>query len=139
MRQNQAKKRPAGAKRGISIVECVIALSVIVMIAMAAVSTASSALNITTNAFFDGEARSRCEDVIECYKRVNTASQVAALLSKAGYGYAPVGEGEDDEKKVYEWAGTRETYSFQIDDDGKLTVRAVKNGETIEELSYTKG
>ena len=132
MRPNQAKNRPAGAKRGISIVECVIALSVIVLIAMAAVSTASSALNITTNAFFDGEARSRCEDVIECYKRVDTASEVAELLNKAGYDFA------ETDSDVYEWTGARETYSFQI--AGKtLTVRAVKNGETIEELSYTKG
>ena len=134
MQANKKERKPSARRRGFSIVECVIALTMIVLIALVAIDTASKALSITTNAFYDWEAHSVCEDVIECFKR-STEETFPTTLEVAGYEFEGNGP----------YSMTREgtTYTCQLmrtpANKSKVVVTAVTaSGETIE-LTYTKG
>lgn len=136
------KTKSTQKKRGVSIVECVIAMLIITIVSVAAVQTAATTMKITTNALRDFECRNLCENAIECFKIEEDADDFAAFLTGTLSLTEDNGAQEAGEDRVF----TRTDHKIGIRiawnaDFNTLTVSATRDGakKPIFQAEYRRG
>lgn len=80
-RINDNKNR---SRRGISLVEVVVALTVIAIISSAALSLVISSARVDANSLRSTQVMMAAENVLECYRFAENGEEFAALLEKTG-------------------------------------------------------
>jgi type II secretory pathway pseudopilin PulG len=129
-------------KNGYSIVEVVIALSVVVIVTASALSIALSSIAARKNAINKSYAQGFADNVLECFKAVNSYDEFISLVSFAEgvdlneYKNADGGYTYRSEKRKF-------TADITVDYDSKRPVLSVyvtdKDGDEIISFSYKKG
>ena len=72
------------SRRGISLVEVVVALTVITIISAAALSLVISSARVDANSLRSTQVMMAAENVLECYRFAESEEEFAALLEKTG-------------------------------------------------------
>ena len=72
------------SRRGISLVEVVVALTVIAIISSAALSLVISSARVDANSLRSTQVMMAAENALECYRFAESKEEFAALLEKTG-------------------------------------------------------
>lgn len=72
------------SRRGISLVEVIVALAVITIISTAALSLVISSARVDANSLRSTQVMMAAENVLECYRFAESKEEFAALLEKTG-------------------------------------------------------
>ena len=72
------------SRRGISLVEVVVALTVITIISAAALSLVISSARVDANSLRSTQVMMAAENALECYRFAESKEEFAALLEKTG-------------------------------------------------------
>ena len=109
------------SRRGISLVEVVVALTVITIISAAALSLVISSARVDANSLRSTQVMMAAENVLECYRFAESEEEFAALLEKTG-DYKKVDNAYVLTEKAYvitvHYTNTQLTFSA-TDSDGK--------------------
>lgn len=127
-RINDNKNR---SRRGISLVEVVVALTVIAIISAAALSLVISSARVDANSLRSTQVTIAAENSLECYRFAGSEEEFAALLERTG-----------DYKKVDDaYVLTEKAYVITVHyTNTKLTFSAADgDGEEIYKYEFTKG
>ena len=129
-RINDNKNR---SRRGISLVEVVVALTVIAIISSAALSLVISSARVDANSLRSTQVMMAAENALECYRFAESEEEFAALLEKTG-----------DYKKVDDaYVLTEKAYVITVNvnyTDTKLTFSATdSDGKEIYKYEFNKG
>ena len=130
------KKTALKRNGGFSIMEAVIALAVIVIVTVSALSIATSSLVAKTKLINRSQAQSFAQDVWECFKVSDDKSEFDTNLTFA-IDKTPV---YDSESNSYRYNSKRFDAKIKIDNSfSELTVTVIdKNGKEIISLNYDK-
>jgi prepilin-type N-terminal cleavage/methylation domain-containing protein len=129
MRRSSTKS--ARSRRGISLVEVVVALAVITIISAAALSLVISSARVDANSLRSTQVMIAAENSLECYRFAKSEEKFAELLEKTG-----------DYKKVDgAYVLTEKAYVITVNyTDTKLTFSATdSDGEEIYKYEFNKG
>ena len=74
----------ARSRRGISLVEVIVALAVITIISTAALSLVISSARVDANSLRSTQVMMAAENALECYRFAESKEEFAALLEKTG-------------------------------------------------------
>ena len=119
------------SRRGISLVEVVVALAVITIISAAALSLVISSARVDANSLRSTQVMIAAENSLECYRFAGSDEEFAALLEKTG-----------DYKKVDgAYVMTEKAYVITVNyTNTRLTFRATDgDGEEIYSYEFDKG
>lgn len=119
------------SRRGISLVEVVVALAVITIISAAALSLVISSARVDANSLRSTQVMMAAENVLECYRFAEIEGDFADLLQKTG-----------DYKKVDDaYVLTEKAYVITVNyTDTKLTFSATdSDGKEIYKYEFNKG
>lgn len=128
------KKIIKNSRKGVTILELVIALTLILIITGAALSMAMTAVEVETEAHSGIEMTSRIESIVECFEFSNTEEEFKNLASRLEFN-------KDSlilDKNVYTLDKGVYTITI-IYRDTKLEINATLKGELIHEITYIKG
>lgn len=131
MRMRRINDNKNRSRRGISLVEVVVALTVITIISAAALSLVISSARVDANSLRSTQVMMAAENVLECYRFAESEEEFAALLEKTG-----------DYKKVDDaYVLTEKAYVITVHyTDTKLTFSATDgDGEEIYSYEFDKG
>lgn len=131
MRMRRINDNKNRSRRGISLVEVVVALTVITIISAAALSLVISSARVDANSLRSTQVMMAAENVLECYRFAESEEEFAALLEKTG-----------DYKKVDDaYVLTEKAYGITVHyTDTKLTFSATDgDGEEIYSYEFDKG
>ena len=129
MRRSSTKS--AHSRRGISLVEVVVALAVITVISAAALSLVISSARVDANSLRSTQVTIAAENSLECYRFAESEEEFAALLEKTG-----------DYKKVDDaYVLTEKAYVITVNyTDKRLTFSATdSDGKEIYKYEFNKG
>ena len=84
MRMRRINDNKDRSRRGISLVEVVVALAVITIISAAALSLVISSARVDANSLRSTQVMMAAENVLECYRFAESKEEFAALLEKTG-------------------------------------------------------
>ena len=129
MRRSSTKS--AHSRRGISLVEVVVALAVITIISAAALSLVISSARVDANSLRSTQVMIAAENSLECYRFAGSDEEFAALLEKTG-----------DYKKVDDaYVLTEKAYVITVNyTDTRLTFSATdSDGKEIYKYEFNKG
>ena len=84
MRMRRINDNKNRSRRGISLVEVVVALTVIAIISSAALSLVISSASVDANSLRSTQVMMAAENVLECYRFAESKEEFAALLEKTG-------------------------------------------------------
>ena len=84
MRMRRINDNKNRSRRGISLVEVVVALTVIAIISSAALSLVISSARVDANSLRSTQVMMAAENVLECYRFAESKEEFAALLEKTG-------------------------------------------------------
>lgn len=131
MRMRRINDNKNRSRRGISLVEVVVALTVITIISAAALSLVISSARVDANSLRSTQVMMAAENVLECYRFAESEEEFAALLEKTG-DYIKV-----DDAYVL----TEKAYVITVHyTDTKLTFSATDgDGEEIYSYEFDKG
>lgn len=133
-------------RKGYSLVEVVIALSVIVVVSITALTIVLSSIATKTAAINKGEAQNFAENVWECFKVSNNEEDFLSNVSFATS--AVLGEGQIDDSGYTVYTYQSEEYKFTaiINIKYSTTARSEfaveivdKDGDSIVSFTYEKG
>ena len=119
------------SRRGISLVEVIVALAVITIISTAALSLVISSARVDANSLRSTRVMIAAENALECYRFSDSEDEFVALLRKTG-----------DYKKVDDaYVLTEKAYVITVNyTDTKLTFSATDgDGEEIYSYEFDKG
>ena len=131
MKMRRSSFKSARSRRGISLVEVVVALAVITIISAAALSLVISSARVDANSLRSTQVMIAAENSLECYRFAESEEEFAALLEKTG-----------DYKKVDgAYVLTEKAYVITVNyTDTKLTFSATDgDGEEIYSYEFDKG
>ena len=123
--------KSAHSRRGISLVEVIVALAVIAIISTAALSLVISSARVDANSLRSTQVMMAAENALECYRFAKNDEDFAALLGNTG-----------DYKKVDDaYVLTEKTYVITVNyTDTKLTFSATDgDGKVIYDYEFNKG
>ena len=148
-------------KRGVTLLETVIALFLLTIITGCAFALCSSSASAVSQSSTEFAAVQACEDVVECYKATDTKAQFELLLRACGYDFnygTNTVSGEDGQQTttenlnkltlktfadgyfVYVMLGDGATEAIDDLQGVTLTVEARSLvGKTLYTTTYTKG
>ena len=148
-------------KRGVTLLETVIALFLLTIITGGAFALCSSSASAVSQSSTEFAAVQACEDVVECYKAADTKAQFELLLRACGYDFnygTNTVSGEDGQQTttentnkltlktfadgyfVYVMLGDGATEAIDDLQGVTLTVEARSLvGKTLYTTTYTKG
>lgn len=133
-------------KHGFSLVEVVIALSVIVIVSLSALSVTLSSTLTKVTALAKGDAQRFADSVWECFKVSDDEAEFISQLAFAED--VTLGEGVSGEDGFTSYTYLSERYGYTVDlsvkfsatDTSHLTVLCTDDdGEEIISFSYRKG
>ena len=129
------KKTALKRNGGFSIMEAVIALAVIVIVTVSALSIATSSLVAKTKLINRSQAQSFAQNVWECFKVSDDKSEFVSNLE-----FAIDAIDDDSESNSYRYNSKRFDAKIKIDNSfSELTVTVIdKNGKEIISLNYDK-
>ena len=84
MRMRRINDNKNRSRRGISLVEVVVALTVIAIISSAALSLVISSASVDANSLRSTQVMMAAENVLECYRCAESKEEFAALLDIRG-------------------------------------------------------
>ena len=84
MRMRRINDNKDRSRRGISLVEVVVALTVIAIISSAALSLVISSARVDANSLRSTQVMIAAENSLECYRFAESEEEFAALLEKTG-------------------------------------------------------
>lgn len=131
MKMRRSSTKSARSRRGISLVEVVVALAVITIISAAALSLVISSARVDANSLRSTQITIAAENSLECYRFAESEEEFAELLEKTG-----------DYKKVDDaYVLTEKAYVITVNyTDTKLTFSATDgDGEEIYSYEFDKG
>lgn len=131
MKMRRSSTKSARSRRGISLVEVVVALAVITIISAAALSLVISSARVDANSLRSTQVTIAAENSLECYRFAESEEEFATLLEKTG-----------DYKKVDgAYVLTEKAYVITVHyTDTKLTFSATDgDGEEIYSYEFDKG
>ncbi len=133
-------KKRNSLKKGISIVETVIALAVIAMVSVMAVTVSVTSIKTEQKSLRDFEIRSLCETAIECFDFADDCNNFGNLFVVAT---DVLGFNENVEENYYEFIVTKENFKMilKITRDTFSTINIVaKDIDDVEiyQQTYTK-
>ena len=123
--------KSAHSRRGISLVEVIVALAVIAIISTAALSLVISSARVDANSLRSTQVMMAAENSLECYRFAESEKEFVALLEKTG-----------DYKKVDgAYVLTEKAYVITVNyTNTKLTFSATDgDGEEIYSYEFDKG
>ena len=140
-------KRQTNQRRGITLLETVIALTVILLVSGAGVSIAVIFSKAEAKTFTRTEALSYSESVVECFRYCENNDELEAALALLDRGFIPVLSGEDnvfedvaDSAFIYKLE--KDNYVITVISDyvqNKLEVQiSYADGGEMNKLSYEK-
>ena len=120
---------------GFSIMETVIALAIIVMVTLAALTVIMTSISARVKATNYGEAQDFAHNILECFKAADENSEFESYVGFAGYTMSVT----SNNKYYFE----NNKFTAQIDancssGEFEITINDTKNEEIIS-FSYTKG
>lgn len=131
-------------RRGFSLAEVVVGLTVVVMVSAAALNVIMASIQMEAKYLNETTALCACESVVACVRFSDDAQDLAYALADLTEGGAQ-GEGviaqEVDGKTVYELKQNtvRISVVFDYENFDTFEITAVKqNGETIHQVTYEK-
>ena len=120
------KKLFSRFKKGVSIVEVVIAIAVISIISVAAVTTLTYSIKAQNKNLRDFDVATTCDTVIDCYR---LSDDYGALLTEI-YG----SEYNSTEKTI-----NRGSYTLYVEDNGNaITITAKSDNTELFKVEYEK-
>ena len=119
------------SRRGISLVEVVVALTVITIISAAALSLVISSARVDANSLRSTQIMMAAENALECYRFAKSAEEFAALLEKTG----------DYKGSDGVFVLTEKSYTITVNyTDAQLTFSAAdSDGKEIYKYEFNKG
>ncbi len=133
-------------KNGFSLVEAVIALSMIVIVSVSAISVLLSSTATKTSAIRKSEAQRFADNVWECFKAAEDEAEFTSFVAFAET--ISLGEGVADEDGFTTYTYTSDNYQFTVEisvtytetERPVLTVAVFDDdGNVIISFSYRKG
>ena len=135
-KKNKLSKNKAkfSSRKGISLVEVVVALTIISIISVAAFSLIMSSMDLENNIMRDVEISASADDVLDCFIFAKTEAEFAKSIAVLGYMSSATGTYRL-EKGSYNITVT------YIEADGtiKMTFEACDSNGTILKREHTKG
>ena len=131
MKIRRSSTKSTRSRRGISLVEVIVALAVITIISTAALSLVISSARVDANSLRSTQVTIAAENSLECYRFTESEEEFAALLEKTG-----------DYKKVDDaYVLTEKAYVITVNyTNTKLTFSATDgDGEEIYSYEFDKG
>lgn len=131
MKIRRSSTKSARSRRGISLVEVIVALAVIAIISTAALSLVISSSKVDANSLRSTQVMMAAENSLECYRFAENEEKFAELLGNTG-----------DYKKVDNaYVLTEKAYVVTINyTDKKLTFSATDgDGKVIYDYEFNKG
>lgn len=141
MKQKKLSGRK-NSKRGISLVECVIAITLVTIFSLSAVSVSTLASSQTAKSMHSFAAASLCNDIRQCFTVTNDAENLKSALTACGYLYEVLGESDANDaitllfdRKVFQ-VTVYVTYST---DTQNMVAKATREGKDgiLYEMQYT--
>ena len=131
MRMRRINDNKDRSRRGISLVEVVVALAVITIISAAALSLVISSARVDANSLRSTQVMMAAENVLECYRFAENDGDFADLLQKTG----------DYKGSDGVFVLTEKSYTITVNYTGtKLTFSATDgDGEEIYSYEFDKG
>jgi len=122
------------SRRGISLVEVVVALAVITIISAAALSLVISSARVDANSLRSTQVMMAAENVLECYRFAESELEFEKLLKKTG-GY------EEEPEASGTYFLTEKSYTITVNyTDTQLTFSAAdSDGKEIYSYEFDKG
>ena len=119
------------SRRGISLVEVVVALTVITIISAAALSLVISSARVDANSLRSTQVMMAAENALECYRFAESKEEFAALLEKTG----------DYKGSDGVFVLTEKSYTITVNyTDTQLTFSATdSDGKEIYKYEFNKG
>ena len=119
------------SRRGISLVEVVVALTVIAIISSAALSLVISSARVDANSLRSTQVMMAAENALECYRFAESKEEFAALLEKTG----------DYKGSDGVFVLTEKSYTITVNyTDTQLTFSATdSDGKEIYKYEFNKG
>lgn len=131
-------------KSGFSLVEVVIALSVIMIVSISAISIAMSSVSSKISAVNKTEAQNFADSVWECFKVAENHGEFESCVRFAENVTLPEAQ-ESDGYRIYTYNSEKNKFvavikvAFSETDSSKLDVNVTnKDGEGLIAFSYTK-
>ncbi|MBR4016732.1 MAG: prepilin-type N-terminal cleavage/methylation domain-containing protein [Oscillospiraceae bacterium] len=127
----KARKTNQSTRRGISIVEVTIALVIISILSIAALSMIKISVNVEKKAMITMEVSNAAENAVECFRYAETTEEFFECLQMTG--------AYKEEDGAFTFSG--ETYTVTFHPEGnQLTCTAVnEDGEEIYAFTFRKG
>lgn len=134
MRMRKINANKNRSRRGISLVEVVVALTVITIISAAALSLVISSARVDANSLRSTQVMMAAENALECYRFAENKDNFADLLKKTG-------DYTEDQEAVGTYVLTEKAYVITISyTDAKLTFSATdSDGKEIYNYEFNKG
>ena len=133
-------------KRGYSLVEVVIALSVIVTVSITALSVVLSSVATKVNAINKSHAQSFADNVWESFKAADTQDEFLSLIAFSEGATLTEGVTDESGKTIYTYNSQENKFtaeiavSYQENTRPELEVIVTdKDGDEIVSFSYRKG
>ena len=131
MRMRRINDNKNRSRRGISLVEVVVALTVIAIISSAALSLVISSARVDANSLRSTQVMMAAENVLECYRFAENDGDFADLLQKTG----------DYKGSDGVFVLTEKSYTITVNyTDTQLTFSATdSDGKEIYKYEFNKG
>jgi prepilin-type N-terminal cleavage/methylation domain-containing protein len=131
MKIRRSSTKSARSRRGISLVEVIVALAVIAIISTAALSLVISSARVDANSLRSTQVMMAAENALECYRFAENEEEFAALLGHTG-DYI-----EADDSYVL----TESSYAITVKyEDDSLRFTAIdSDGKVIYDYEFNKG
>ena len=131
MRMRRINDNKNRSRRGISLVEVVVALAVITIISAAALSLVISSARVDANSLRSTQVMMAAENALECYRFAESKEEFAALLEKTG----------DYKGSDGVFVLTEKSYTITVNyTDMQLTFSATdSDGKEIYKYEFNKG
>lgn len=131
-----------GSKRGITLVECVIAITLVTIFSLSAISVSTLASSQTAKSMHSFAAASLCNDIRQCFTVTSDSETLRGALDACGYPYEVLGESDSGDaitllfdRKVFQ-VTVYVTYST---DTQNMVAKATREGKDgiLYEIEYT--
>ena len=130
--------RKMTSKDGVSIAEVVIALSIIVVVSMTALTLVLSSFSVRSTLITRTQGINFADNAWECFKAADDADEFFELLVENVTGLTPT----EDTKYIYDGNGFTAVITANYDDARPyfdITVTESKDGDEIISFKYVKG
>ena len=131
MKIRRSSTKSARSRRGISLVEVIVALAVIAIISTAALSLVISSSKVDANSLRSTQVMMAAENSLECYRFAENEEKFAELLGNTG----------DYKKADDSYVLTESSYAITVkyEDDSLRFTATDSDGKVIYNYEFNKG